>query len=298
MGSAGEAARRVRAGVHVLPAADLRALPEPLVRGLVPVGGDVQARGGRDRARRSGQVPRLALLRVGLPVQEGVLQPPHRQGREVHALLPADRGRPADDLLGDVRRADPLPRNRALRRRPGRGGRVDARPQAAARGPARGVPRPVRRRRSAAGLPRRDPRRLDRRRAPLAGVRARAPLPGRAAAAPRVPDAADGLVRAAALPDRQRARDRRVRGRPRRRVPGDRRDADPRRVPREPARRGRQRGDPRGAAPAGGDARPHAKARGARRARRGDRRRRRDDRRRTSRTCTGCWRSASTRSAT
>ena len=61
---------------------------------------------------------------------------------------------------------------------------------------------------------------------------------------------------------------------------------------------GRQRGDPRRAAAAGGDARPHAKARGARRARRGDRRRRRDDRRPTSRTCTGCWRSASTTIAT
>ena len=62
--------------------------------------------------------------------------------------------------------------------------------------------------------------------------------------------------------------------------------------------RRRQRRDPRRAAAAGGDARPHAKARGARRARRGDRRRRRDDRRATSRTCTGCWRSASTRTAT
>ena len=83
----------LRAGVHVLPAADLRALPEPLVRRLLPVGRDVQARGGRHRARRPGQVPRLALLRLGLPVQEGLLQPPDRQGREVHALLPADRGR-------------------------------------------------------------------------------------------------------------------------------------------------------------------------------------------------------------
>ena len=92
-----------------------------------------------------------------------------------------------------------------------------------------------------AGFARRDPGRLDRRRAPLAGVRARAPLPGRAAAASRVPHAADGVVRAAALADRQRARDRRVRGRSRRRVPGDRGDADPGRVPRQPARRGRQR---------------------------------------------------------
>ena len=120
-----------------------------------------------------------------------------------------------------------------------------------------------------AGLSRRDPRRLARRCASFARVRARAPLPGRAAAASGVPDAADGLVRAAALPDRQRARDRWVRGRPRRRVPGDRGDADPGRVPRQPARRGRLGGDPRRAAPAGGDARAYAQARGARRARRG-----------------------------
>ena len=73
------------------------------------------------------KLPRLALLRLGLPVQEGLLQPPHRQGREVHALLSADRDRPADDLLGDVRRADPLPRPRPLRRRPRAGGRVGAR---------------------------------------------------------------------------------------------------------------------------------------------------------------------------
>ena len=86
----------------------------------LPVGRDVQARGGRHRARRPGPLPRLALLRLGLPVQEGLLQPPHRQGREVHALLPADRDRPADDLLGDLRRAHPLPRPRALRRRPRR----------------------------------------------------------------------------------------------------------------------------------------------------------------------------------
>ena len=119
-GHAGAGAPDLRAGVHVLPAADLRALPEPVVRRLVPVGRDVQARGGRHRARRPGPLPRLALLRLGLPVQEGLLQPPHRQGREVHALLPADRDRPADDLLGDLRRAHPLPRPRALRRRPRR----------------------------------------------------------------------------------------------------------------------------------------------------------------------------------
>jgi len=59
---------------------------------------------------RPGPLPGLAVLRVRLPVQEGVLQPPHRQGGEVHPLLPADRGRAAHDLLGDLRRAAALPR--------------------------------------------------------------------------------------------------------------------------------------------------------------------------------------------
>ena len=88
-----------RADLHVLPAADLRALPEPVLRGVLPVRGDVQARRGRHRAGRPGPVPRLADVRLRLPVQEGVLQPPHRQGREVHVLLPADRGRPAHGVL-------------------------------------------------------------------------------------------------------------------------------------------------------------------------------------------------------
>ena len=84
---------RVREGLHVLPAAHLRALPQPVVRGVVPVGCDVQARRRRHRARRPGRVPRLAHVRLGVPVQEGLLQPQDRQGREVHDVLPAHRGR-------------------------------------------------------------------------------------------------------------------------------------------------------------------------------------------------------------
>ena len=196
----------------------------------------------------------------------------HRTGKAEKCTLcyPRIEVGPADDLLGDLRRADPLHRARALRLRPRRGGRLGARRARPARRPARRLPRSRGPRRARAGRARRDPRRLDRGGAALAGVRARAPLPGRAAAAPRVPDAADGLVRAAALADRQQPRDRRLRGRPRPRLPGDRRDADPGRLPRQPARRRRRRGDPRRAAPAGRDARPHAQARGARRARRGD----------------------------
>ena len=78
---------RVRADLHVLPAADLRALPQPVLRGVLPVRGDLQARRGRHRPGRPGPLPRLADVRHRLPVQEDLLQPPHRQGREVHVLL-------------------------------------------------------------------------------------------------------------------------------------------------------------------------------------------------------------------
>ena len=116
---------RVRADLHVLPAADLRALPEPVVRRVLPERRDLQARGGRHRPGRPGPVPRLADVRLGLPLQEDLLQPPHRQGREVHLLLPAHRGGPADRLLRDVRRPAALHRPDALRRRQGARGRVD-----------------------------------------------------------------------------------------------------------------------------------------------------------------------------
>ena len=135
---------RVRADLHVLPAADLRALPQPVVRGVLPERRDLQAHRGRHRAGRPGPLPRLADVRLRLPVQEGLLQPPHRQGREVHVLLPAHRGRPADGLLGDLRRPAALHRPGALRRRQGARGRVDPGRARPLRGAARGVPRPAR----------------------------------------------------------------------------------------------------------------------------------------------------------
>ena len=95
---------RVREDLHVLPAADLRALPQPVLHGLVPVRRDLQAGRGRHRAGRPGPLPRLAAVHHRLPVQEDLLQPQVRQGREVHVLLPAHRGGAADGLLGDVRR--------------------------------------------------------------------------------------------------------------------------------------------------------------------------------------------------
>ena len=108
-----------RRDLHVLPAADLRTLPEPVVRGIMPVGCDVQALRGRHRARRPGPLPWLADVRVRMPVQEGVFQPQDRQGREVHAVLPADRGRPAHGVLGNLCRAAALSRAGPLRRGPG-----------------------------------------------------------------------------------------------------------------------------------------------------------------------------------
>ena len=54
--------------------------------------------------------PRLAHVHHRLPLQEGLLQPPHRQGREVHVLLPPGRGRHSDRLLRDMRRTAALHR--------------------------------------------------------------------------------------------------------------------------------------------------------------------------------------------
>ena len=89
----GQGPVRARADLHVLPAADLRALPQPVVHGVLPLGRDLQARRGRHRPGRPGPVPWLAAVHHRLPVQEDLLQPQDRQGREVHVLLPADRGR-------------------------------------------------------------------------------------------------------------------------------------------------------------------------------------------------------------
>ena len=130
-----------------------------------PSGRDVQARGGRDRARRPGGVPLVALLRLRLPVQEGLLQLEHGQGREVQLLLPADRGGPADRLLGDLRRAPAPPGHRVDRLRPGRGGGLGARREGSARRSARPDARPRGPRGTRAGPPRRDRRGLDRGRA-------------------------------------------------------------------------------------------------------------------------------------
>ena len=57
--------------LHDVPAAPVRALPQPGVRGeLCPSRRDLQARGGRHRPDRPGQVPRLAHVRLGCPYKK------------------------------------------------------------------------------------------------------------------------------------------------------------------------------------------------------------------------------------
>ena len=106
--------RAVRKHLHDVSAAAVRALPQPGLRCGLSLRRDLQARGRRHRPHRPGQVPRLAHVRVRLPVQEDLLQLVERKIREVHLLLSAHRGRPADGVLGDLRRPHPLSRRRAL----------------------------------------------------------------------------------------------------------------------------------------------------------------------------------------
>ena len=112
-----------------------------------PSGSHLQARGGRHRPDRPGEVPRLAHVRLRLPVQENLLQLAVRQGGEVHLLLPAHRGRRAHRVLGDLRRPHPLPRRAAVRRRPHRGSGERRERAAALSQAARHLPRPLRPRR-------------------------------------------------------------------------------------------------------------------------------------------------------
>ena len=106
--------RPVRKHLHDVSAAAVRALPQSGLRGRLSLRRDLQARGRRHRPNRPGQVPRLAHVRIGLPLQEDLLQLVERKIREVHLLLSAHRSRPADRVLGNLRRPHPLSRRRAL----------------------------------------------------------------------------------------------------------------------------------------------------------------------------------------
>ena len=74
-------AQRSRAARLLLPAAHLQPLPQPELRGRVPVRRDLQARRRRHRPDQSGEVPRLAHVRFRLPLQEDVLQLVDRASR-------------------------------------------------------------------------------------------------------------------------------------------------------------------------------------------------------------------------
>ena len=79
--------RRLREHLHDVSAAPVRALPQSGLRRRLPVRRHLQARGGRHRPDRSGQVPRLAHVRLRLPLQEDLLQLVVRKIREMHLLL-------------------------------------------------------------------------------------------------------------------------------------------------------------------------------------------------------------------
>jgi hypothetical protein len=78
------------------------------------LGRDLQARGRRHRPDRPGQVPRLAHVRLGLPLQEDLLQlVDPANPRSASSAIRASR-RAADGLLGNLRRPHPLSRRHAL----------------------------------------------------------------------------------------------------------------------------------------------------------------------------------------
>ena len=213
----------------------MRALPQSGLRRRLPVRRHLQARGGRHRPDRSGQVPRLAHVRFGLPLQEDLLQLVVRQVREVHLLLSAHRGGAADRVFGDLRRPHPLSRRDSLRRRPHRGSRLGPGRRRSLRGAAQGLPRSARPRRAGAGSARRHSGGLAGRCAAVADLENGDGVEDRLPAASRIPHFADGLVRAAAVADPGR----RGEGRPRhdRRHAGREVVAYPGRIPRQPAHR-------------------------------------------------------------
>ncbi|KAG0958845.1 hypothetical protein G6F31_012246 [Rhizopus arrhizus] len=193
--------RRLREDLHDVPAAPVRALPEPGVRIGVPVWRDLQARGRRHRADRPGQVPWLAHVRVGLPVQEDLLQLEERQVGEVHLLLPAQRDGRADRVLGDLRGSHPLPGRDAVRRRPHCRGCLGGRREGPVPGAPGHLPGPERPGGDRCRAQGRHSGQLAGRGQAVAGLQAGHRLEAGAAAAPGVPHAADGLVRAAAFAD-------------------------------------------------------------------------------------------------
>ena len=137
----------------------------------------------------------------GMPLQEDLLQLVVGQIGEMHLLLSAHRGGPADGVLGNLRRAHPLSRRDAVRRRPHPGSRVrSGRAAISTRRSSRSSSiRSIRgSRRRPAG---RHLRGLAGGREAFAGVEDGDGLEDRLSAASGIPHPADGLVRAAAVAD-------------------------------------------------------------------------------------------------
>ena len=65
--------RGIREHLHDVSPPALRTLPEPGLCGVLPVWCDLQARGRRHRSDRPGEMPRLADVCFGLPLQEDLL---------------------------------------------------------------------------------------------------------------------------------------------------------------------------------------------------------------------------------
>ena len=232
--------RPVREHLHDVPAAPVRALPESDLRRVLSLGLDLQARGGRHRPDRPGQVPRLAHVRVGLPLQEDLLQLVHR-ARPRSASSATRASRPAS------RRCAPRPAWGAS----ATSACCSTTPTASRSGVAWRTRRTSTRPSSRSSSTRTPPKCRSRRArdgVPEAWLEAAQISPGlqdgdgledRVSAASRIPHAADGVVRAAALADPVARRTPASIGEFGR-SPGRAQPAHPGALPREPAHRRRR----------------------------------------------------------
>jgi len=178
----------------------VRALPQPELRGLLSSPARSTARGGRHRPHRPGQVPRLAHVRVGCPYKKSTTTGLRKGRRSASSANPRIEAGQPTVVLGDLRGPHPLSRRAALRRRRHR-----------ARGGDRGRAGPLTRRSSSCSSTRTTPPVVEQARADgiaenwirggdaLARLQDGGGLEDRLSAASRIPHAADGVVRAAAV---------------------------------------------------------------------------------------------------
>ena len=192
----------------ILPAAHLQPLPQPVVRRVLPLRRDLQARRGRHRARRPGGVPRLALsaspaARTRRSTSTGRPASPRSASSATRASRPASR-RPASTPASAGSATSAWCSTTPTGSRGGLGARRAGagRGAASALSSTREDPEVARAGRARDGIPERLIEAA--RRSPV--LRLVQGLAGRAAAPPRVPHAADGLVRAAAVAGREPGR--------------------------------------------------------------------------------------------